>query len=256
MKHLIRILVCVLAIGSAADVVCAADIRPSTKDTPAHLLPTAAEPESTWTALWGAALGSYNMSNTNLSLDIFGSDGEETQRANLAKVDGFGGEGGALDLQIGGDVQVGRLVIGAFGEYSVGGIESSASVFGNAARLDVEQQDSFCILGRVGIPSGNTLFYGASGWCQFNFEATLRAGDETRKADLEFTGIPLEVGVEHKFTQNIRGRIAGRYTLLDEETVARFGDDRFGGSLKAEPGIGSIKAGIVITTDGLLQPLR
>lgn len=250
MRIFLAILVAVL--GLAAVNSHAADVYGSSKDTPAHVLPALpAQTESSWTSIWAAALGSYNMSNTELSLDIFARSEEETQRANLAKVDGFGGEGGGAELQIGGDVQVGRLVLGAFVEYGVGGIESSASILNNAARLDVEQQDSFCVLGRVGIPSGNTLFYGASGWCQYNFEATLRAGDETFKRDLEFNGIPLELGVEHKFTPNIRGRLAGRYTFLDEETVARFGDEDCGGSLNAEPGVFSVKAGIVISTSGI-----
>jgi opacity protein-like surface antigen len=248
MKFLTAILALLAGVASAQ----AADVYPSTKDTPAHLMPALpAQTESSWTGIWAAALAAYNMSNTELSLDLFARSEGETQHANLAKVDGFGGEGGSADFQIGGDVQVGRLVIGAFGEYSVGGIESSASVFNNAARLDVEQQSSACLLGRIGIPSGNTLFYGASGYCWYEFEATLRLGDETRRQDLELNGIPLELGAEHKFTPNIRGRLAGRYTFLDEETVARFSDERFGGKLDADPGVFKIQAGVVISTSGI-----
>lgn len=233
----------------------AADFGRSSKDIDAGDRPaigvSIAPVESSWTALWGAALAGYSMSNTELNFDIFGETEGGRETFNVANVNGFGGEGFTGDLQIGGDVQLGRFVVGAFAEYSFGGIESSASVFDNAARLDVEQNDSWSILARLGITSGNSLFYVASGYTETSVEATLRAGDESESREFDFSGIPLELGVEHKFSQNVRGRLAARYTWLDEETVARFGDEEFGGSLTAEPGVWQVKAGVVISTGGL-----
>jgi hypothetical protein len=243
-----------IALGIAA-FAQAADIRSSAKDIDARdrpfLTPAASQNEN-WTAIWGAALAGYSMSNTELSLDAFGRVGEDdTRRFNLAHVDGFGGEGWTGDLQLGGDIQIGRVVLGVFGEYSFGGTESSISVFGDAARLKVEQDDSWSILARAGIASGNTLFYVASGYTETTFEATLRAGDGGVSRDLDFSGIPLELGIEHKFGPNVRGRLAGRYTWLDEEAVFDDREEGEGARQNAEPGIWSVKAGVVISTDGL-----
>jgi hypothetical protein len=251
---IVGVILVVVALVTWAASANAADMRRSTKDVDAADRPflnvTSAEPSS-WTALWGAALAGYSMSNTELSFDIFGEGEEGPESFNVAKVDGFGGEGFQGDLQLGGDVQIGRFVVGAFGEYSFGGIESSASIFDGAGRLKVEQDDKWSILARAGITSGDTLFYVASGYTETTFTAKVSAGDDSSSRELDFSGIPLEFGVEHKFSPNVRGRLAGRYTWLDEETVFRFGDEEFGGKLNAEPGIFEIKAGVVITTGGL-----
>lgn len=223
------------------------------RDRPLLLAPAKAAPGvASWTGIWAAALASYNMSNSELNFDIFGETEEGRETVNLAHVDGFGGEGWSGDLQLGGDVQIGRFVLGAFGEYSFGGVESQVSVFEGAARLDVEQQDGWAILGRLGISTedNRTLFYGAAGWACADVEAKIRAGDESASRDFDFCGIPAEIGVEHKFTDNVRGKLAARYTWYDEETVLRFGDDEFGGRLTAEPGVFSVKAGVVISTTG------
>lgn len=247
MKYLASIIALLLGLAPAA----AADI--STKDSPYQRSVSVypASESASWTALWGAALAGYRMSNTVLDLDAYGETEGGRETFNLAHVDGFGGEGWNGDLQLGGDVQFGRFLVGAFAEYSFGGIESQVSIFEGAGRLDVEQSDSWSILARAGIISGETLFYVASGYTETTFEARVRAGDESASRDLDFSGIPLELGVEHRFSPNVRGRIAGRYTWLDEETVLKFGDEDNGVRLNAEPGIFEVKAGVVISTSGL-----
>jgi hypothetical protein len=247
MKNLASIIVLLLGLVPAA----AADI--SLKDSPYQrgVITSAPAESASWSALWGAALAGYRMSNTVLDLDAYGETEDGRETFNLAHVDGFGGQGWNGDLQLGGDVQLGRFLVGAFAEYSFGGIESQVSIFEGAGRLDVEQGDSWSILARAGIISGETLFYVASGYTETTFEARVRAGDESASRDLDFSGIPLELGVEHRFSPNVRGRIAGRYTWLDEETVLKFGDEENGVRLNAEPGIWEFKAGVVISTGGL-----
>lgn len=264
------ILIGLAFVGARA--VVAADIG-SMKDTdnrdrPFLVAPAKSAPGITnsWTSVWAAALASYNMSNSVLNFDRNYDFDRETPLAwnNAARLDGFGGEGFSGDVQIGGDVQFGRIVAGVFGEYSFGGIESSASVspiFMDSASLSVEQQDSYSILARLGVTSSdsNTLLYVASGYTWTTVEATLRVGEGSAKEEFEFGGIPLELGVEHKFGPNVRGRLAGRYTWFGEETVAErsFGQSELSERLTAEPGIFSIKAGVVISTSGgSLNPLN
>lgn len=247
MKIIASIIALLLGLAPAA----AADI--STKDSPYSrgVITSAPTASSSWSGLWAAALAGYSMSNTVLDLDAYGETEDGTETFNLAHVDGFGGEGWHGDLQIGGDVQIGRFLVGAFGEYSFGGIESEVSIFEGLGRVNVEQDDSWSIMARAGIISGETLFYVASGYTETTFNARVRLGDESASRDLDFSGIPLELGVEHRFSPNVRGRLAGRYTWLDEETVFDIGDDDSGVRLNAEPGVWSVKAGVVISTSGL-----
>lgn len=253
----------ILAIGAATFVASAmfATFAPAAslkdidnRDRPLLMAPAKAAPEaaSSWTGVWAAALASYNMANSEMNFDIFGEVEGDRETANLAHLDGFGGEGWSGDLQVGADAQIGRFVFGGFAEWGFGGIESEASVFEGAARLDVEQSDSWAALARLGITSSDnrTLFYGAIGYGCTNFEARLRVGEDSASRDYEFCGVPFEAGVEHKFTNNVRGKLAARYTAYDEETVFSFGDDEFGGRLTAEPGVFAVKAGVVISTSG------
>lgn len=246
-----RIIASIIALLLGLAPAAAADI--STKDSPYQrgVMISPVTSSSSWTGLWAAALAGYRMSNTVLDLDFVeqGEGGSDT--FNLAHVDGFGGEGFHGDLQIGADAQFGRFLVGAFAEYSFGGITSEVSVFEGAGKLDVEQDDSWSIMARAGIISGETLFYVASGYTETTVNARVRLGDDSSSRDIDFSGIPLEIGVEHRFSQNVRGRLAGRYTWYGEETVFKDGDDDEGVKLNAEPGVFEIKAGVVITTTGL-----
>lgn len=222
--------------GRAADIGSMKDM--DSRDRPFLVAPAKAAPgvATSWTSVWAAALASYNMSNS-----------------------GLGGEGWSGDVQLGADVQLGRFVVGAFGEYSFGGTESEVRVFDGLARLNVEQQDSYSILARAGVVTsdGNTLLYVASGYTWTTVEATLRAGEDSVSRDYDFGGIPLELGVEHKFGPNVRGRLSGRYTWFGQETVFKDEDEGYGSRLTAEPGVLSIKAGVVISTSGgSLNPLN
>lgn len=154
-------------------------------------------------------------------------------------------------MQLGGDYQIGRVVLGGWAEYQFGGVESSARVL-DFARLDVEQNDSYGVFARAGLTSGDTLFYGAFGWVFTEADATLRLGGSTVRKTFEFDGPAAEGGIEHKFTPTIRGKLSARYTWLDEEKLAAWGEDEcLRGELHGEPGVWSVKAGVVISTGSL-----
>lgn len=254
MRIFLAIVATIFSIGSAT----AADAwsRASSKDLPAANSPAIYPVETarqSWTAVWGAVLAGYSMSNTRISADVFEQTEGGTESFNLGRFES-GGEGWDFTGQIGGDIEVRGLVAGAFAEYSFGGIDSEASVFGGFGRLDVEQQDSYCFLGRLGVARGETLFYGASGYCHTEVEAKLTFDGASETSKLEFDGVPLEFGIEHRFSPNMRARLAGRYTWFGEETVAGSVDD--GARVTAEPGLFAIKAGLVITTGGEIDPLN
>lgn len=231
--------------------VAAADVYGSSKDTPAHVLPTQASTQS-WTSIWIAALAGYSMSNTQYDLDARQSDKGEGPGSweNVASLDGIGGEGFDGTFQLGADYQLGQALLGIFGEYSFGGTSTDASI--GAAKLEIDQMDSYGLFARAGFISGETLFYGAGGyvWTEADVSVT---GLKTRTFD--FSGPALEGGVEHRFSPNIRGRLSARYTWLESEAFTNLGDC-VDTRLTSEPGIWSVKAGIVLSTGGLLGALE
>jgi len=252
-------LVCILVMSTVADRACAADMIGSSKDGPAHILPSTAVATESWTGIWAAALAGYSMSNTDLSLNIFDNHGEdEGERVGGGKLSGLGGEGFDATLQLGGDYQINdRVLVGGWAEYAFGGTESSARVdaYRSSARLDVDQNDSYGLFARAGMIFGDTLVYGAGGYVWTEADAKLSGtGLDTVKRSFDFSGPAAELGVEHRFTSNIRGKLSARYTWFGEETVAKWGeDDCYRGQLDAEPGVFSVKAGVVISTTGLLR---
>lgn len=246
-----RILTFIMSILLFAAPVLAADLQKSMKDLDDRdraFLSTTTPASQTWTGIWAAALAGISMTDTEFNFDVFGKGEGGTEHANLAHVDGLGGEGFDATLQAGGDVQVGRFVFGGWGEYSFGGTESNASVLGGAARLRVEQKDSYGACARAGLAFGDTLPYAAGCYTWTSFDSKLSIGDAVSKKSFDFSGPAAELGVEHRFTPNVRGKLSARYTWFDKETVASFGDEEFGGRLTAEPGELSIKVGIVIST--------
>jgi outer membrane immunogenic protein len=256
MRIFIAIMAALLGLAAATSS-RAADIRGSTKDTPAHLLPSAETPAS-WTSIWAAALAGYSMSNTDLSLSIF--DNHESSdsfgdRVGGGKLSGLGGEGFDATLQLGGDYQISqRVLVGGWAEYAFGGTESSARVDAGGhtvGRLDVDQNDSYGLFARAGLIFGDTMVYGAGGYVWTEADAKLSAGEETLRRTFDFSGPAAELGIEHRFTPSIRGKLSARYTWFDEETVGRWEDfcERY--QLDAEPGVLSVKAGVVISTSGI-----
>lgn len=241
-----------LTFGAAA--LCAtakaADLRPSTKDTPAHLLPALDLPAQSWTGLWAAALAGYDMSDTEVNLDFL----NKGKAQNLFGLDGFGGEGLDVTFQLGGDIQLERVVAGGWVEYSGGSTESSAHLT-SAIKLNVDQQESYGVCGRLGTPLGasaDTLLYGAGCWVWTTYDADLQIGNTKLSDSFDRSGPAAELGVEHRFTPAVHGKLSARYTWLDEETTHEFAGVNLGNAqIRDETGVFSVKAGLVISTTGL-----
>lgn len=249
LEHVLALLLAILALLAISHFAKAADVfqRVSAKDTLVQSAPVTAE--KSWTSLWAAALAGYTMSNTDLGLDkLYGHEGDE-RFSRLATVQGFGGEGFDGTLQLGGDVQVGALTLGGWAEYSFGGSQAGIGI-ADIGKLEVDQSDSSCAFGRLGLPRGNTLWYAAGGYCWTTFEATVTRLAGSARKDLDFDGPAAELGVEHRFSDNLRAKLSGRYEFYNEETVTRIGDIDLSGSgrMKVQPGELRLRAGIVIST--------
>jgi len=224
-------LIAALVLGTAAN---AASLKDTFSDREIINTPVSA----TWSAIWGAALIGYSMSNTEIGFDA--TIRERDDLDNVANLKGFGGEGFDGTVQLGGDLQIRGLVVGGWVEYSFGGTETELSILGSS--LKVEQNDTYGAFARVGLPLGETLFYGAAGYVWTEADVSLTGGySET----FDFSGPAAEFGIERRFGSNFRAKLAARYQWLDEETVAKFEDVA---RITAEPGIWTVKAGVVIST--------
>lgn len=112
-----------------------------------------------WSGVYvGATLG-YGSTTTKADADITGV-------GTILSVDGLGSSGHTMGLVVGADLQIDRLVIGAFADWTKHDQTWSASspllAPGNLASLDIESQWTFG--GRAGITVGNSLLYGLIGY--------------------------------------------------------------------------------------------
>lgn len=199
--------------------------------------------EQSWTGLWAAALGSYSMSNTELSLDHFRDTGEEVRKRNLGKVDGLGGEGFGGRAQIGFDKQFGSVVVGAWGGASISNSESTLS--DGDDRYTIEEQESYEAAIRAGILLGqarHTLLYVAGGHTWTNAEVS---GPEGLNEEFDLEGWFGEIGIESRIANNTYLRGAGRYTAYDDFTAAKWGNDDCWNEINADPGKLEFMAGVV-----------
>jgi hypothetical protein len=199
--------------------------------------------EQSWTGLWAAALGSYSMSNTELSLDHFRDrDGDVTKR-NLGKVDGLGGEGFGGRAQIGFDKQFGSFVAGVWGGASISNSESTLSDGDDT--YTIEEKESYEAAIRAGILLGkasHTLLYVAGGHTWTNAEVS---GPEGLSEEFDLEGWFGEIGVESRIADNTYLRGAGRYTAYDDFTAAKWGNDNCWNEINADPGKLEFMAGVV-----------
>ncbi len=199
--------------------------------------------EQSWTGLWAAALGSYSMSNTELSLDFFHDTGEEVRKRNLGKVDGLGGEGFGGRAQIGFDKQFGSFVAGAWGGASISNSEST--LFDGDDTYSIEEKESYEAAIRAGILLGqarHTLLYVAGGHTWTNAEVS---GPDGLSEEFDLEGWFGEVGIESRIANNTYLRGAGRYTAYDDFTAAKWGNDDCWNEINADPGKLEFMAGVV-----------
>lgn len=205
--------------------------------------------EQSWTGLWAAALGSYSMSNTELSLDHFRAKGDEVAKDTLGSVNGLGAEGFGGRAQIGFDKQVGSFVAGAWVGASISNSESELRAGDDT--FTIEEQESYEAAIRAGILLGqarHTLLYVAGGHTWTNAELS---GPEGLRADFDLEGWFGEIGVESRIANNTYLRAAGRYTAYDDFTAAKWGNEDCWNEINADPGKLEFMAGVVFKVGNL-----
>ncbi|KAI94789.1 porin [Rhodomicrobium udaipurense JA643] len=173
-------------------------------------------PVATWTGFYAGINGGYGWDDVDAPVNF---DGDFNG--------GFGG--GQIGYNWQGAFGTSPLVIGIEADIQGSGL----GVEGVLAQSDELNLNYFgTVRGRLGYALGNTLVYATGGFAYGEFEYKLpgvgSASDTT-------TGYVVGGGLEHKFTQNISGKVEYQYLAFDDES--------FRGS-DLEFGVNTIRAGL------------
>lgn len=161
----------------------------------------------------GASAG-YLFSNTDVLLDIVGP-------ATLYDIKGMGGEGPSFGLHAGWGTmlgQSGKVYAGIEAAYQFNnGIDSSAYV-SIPARLQLEEQDSWNISGRLGyLFTQDTMVYGRLGFVRTKFSFSYSGATPGPTYKDHANGLIAGLGVEHHL--NKQWSLRGEYAYLNHEDM-------------------------------------
>lgn len=212
--------------------------------------------QANWSGLYiGAAVG-YGIASTDLSaryeeLDYPDWDVDEFAAARL---DGSSeGLQGVLTIGYDREVHPG-LVIGVFGDYAFGDLETSASLnldnnFG--LRLDAEIADSWAVGARIGlVRSCCTMWFVTAGYAQTDLDWKISTNWNAVSGGKSLAGWFVGGGVEQQIHDNLFLKLEYRYTSYDTERLWAWDDqeggrwDKYHAHLDAETDVHSVRLGL------------
>lgn len=179
---------------------------------------------NTFTGLWGGVIGGYDTSSAGSSVD------DDTNEDNDQSIDGFG-----YGVQLGYDVDLGGVVVGAEAEYS----DSSAGVdfddgdpetFGLG---NVETGRDLYFGARIGAKVGpNAMIYAKGGYTNAKYEVRASDGTTDFTQDFDTDGYRIGAGAEYALGTNAFVKLEYRYSNYSEGELDFTGDipdsDSFG----------------------------
>ena len=237
-------------------------------------------PQVNWSGLYiGAAVG-YGIATTDLSGYSYTKEIIEKLKGhpvhwheNYAETGakGVSGDGVQGTLTLGYDQQIHPgLLIGIFGDYTFGDLESEHSVNGMSseaiwvllgtaydrwlepAHLKTKIGDSWSIGARIGLVQEKTLWYAFAGYTEADFDWDFAAyfdGEHFAggSGSKTLNGYFLGLGVEHQLFQNVSLKLEYRYTDYDKVTFGSYYEEEDYGhasKFRADPDVHSIRLGV------------
>ncbi|MBI4724567.1 MAG: outer membrane beta-barrel protein [Rhodomicrobium sp.] len=210
-------LAAVLGMGGSA---YAADMYKggSLKDAPVAV----AAPETSWTGFYLGVGGGGGAVNHDLKFTGEDYRYDTLQVAEFgggrsAELNGIGGDGGFVTVEVGYDRQFGRFVGGIFFNYDFTSIGSEFNAGRFSASYDLDSLWS--VGGRLGyLVNPNTLAYVLGAYTQANFEAS-SALKAFGIGDRDYSGFTVGGGLETALGGNWFLKAEYRFTALDTETL-------------------------------------
>lgn len=173
--------------------------------------PALAQDDNSFTGLWGGVIGGYDTSSAGSSVD------DDSNVPNDQSIEGVG-----YGVQLGYDVDLGGVVVGAEAEYS----DSSAEVefengdfegfgFGN-----VETGRDLYVGARVGAKVGpDAMIYAKGGYTNAKYDVRSSDGTTELSQDLDLDGYRLGAGAEYALSDNAFVKLEYRYSNYSEAEV-------------------------------------
>ena len=199
-----------------------------------------------WNGLYiGAGVG-YGIASTELDLRYVDTYYEES--GSIFNLDGLSSKGFQGVVTLGYDRQVHpNVVLGVFGDYAFGDLETSASVLEGLLRLDAELSDSWAVGARLGfIRSCCTMWYVTAGYSQADLDWSVGFLGETVLSDSKtLDGWFIGGGVEQQLRDNLFLKLDYRYTSYDsEQLVSEWISEGERIDLNAETEVHSVRLGV------------
>ena len=174
--------------------------------------PAMAQDEAnTFTGLWGGVIGGYDTSRAGSSTD------DDANEDNDQSIDGFG-----YGVQLGYDVDLGGVVVGAEAEYSdsTAGVEFDEGDPETFGLGNVETGRDLYFGARIGAKVGpNAMVYAKGGYTNTKYEVRASDGTTEFTQDFDTDGYRLGAGAEYALGRNAFVKLEYRYSNYSEGEV-------------------------------------
>ena len=166
---------------------------------------------NTFTGLWGGVIGGYDTSSAGSSVDDDGNDN------NDQSIDGFG-----YGVQVGYDVDLGGVVLGAEAEYSdsTANVEFDDGDFEGFGLGNVEAGRDLYFGARIGAKVGpDAMIYAKGGYTNAKYDVRSSDGTTEFSQDLDLDGYRIGAGAEYALSGNAFVKLEYRYSNYSEAEI-------------------------------------
>lgn len=167
--------------------------------------------DNTFTGLWGGVIGGYDVSTAGSSID------DDANEDNDQSIDGFG-----YGLQLGYDVDVGGVVIGAEAEYagSTAEVEFADGDFEGFGFGNVETGRDLYVGARIGAKVGpDAMIYAKGGYTNASYNVRSNDGTTQFDQDIDTDGYRIGAGAEYALSNNAFVKLEYRYSNYSKAEV-------------------------------------
>lgn len=172
--------------------------------------------DNTFTGLWGGVVGGYDVSRAGSSVD------DDSADDNDQSIDGF-----AYGVQLGYDIDVGGVVIGAEAEYSdsTAEVEVDSGDVENFGFGNVETGRDLYFGARVGAKVGpDAMIYAKGGYTNAKYNVRSSDGTTEFNQDIDTDGYRIGVGAEYALSNNAFVKLEYRYSNYSDAEIDFEGD--------------------------------
>ena len=166
---------------------------------------------NTFTGLWGGVIGGYDTSTAGSSID------DDANEANDQSIEGVG-----YGVQLGYDVDLGGVVLGAEAEYSdsTAEVEFDDGDFEGFGFGNVETGRDLYFGARIGAKVGpDAMVYAKGGYTNAKYNVRSSDGTTEFRQDLDLDGYRLGAGAEYALSNNAFVKLEYRYSNYSEAEI-------------------------------------